>query len=96
MKRNTALRLTAWIGIFVTSVTPFGSRMFYPVLAAVAHQKYGLDMSTTDGALLQFAQAQPDAQNIASLIFLAILIVLSILIGAILVTLFGEPKHPSL
>lgn len=93
MKRNTALRLIAWLGIFgVTGFSSFGNELYYEILATVAHQKYGFPVPTSAAALKEFVQTQPDAKTLTLLIVLGILAVASMLIGAILVALLGDAK----
>ncbi len=49
-------------------------------------------LPATADELQQFMQTHPDARVLSSLIVFGILAVFAILVGAILVALFGEPK----
>ena len=93
MKRNTALKWTAWLTIFAVVVfSPLGQELYLHTLASVAHQKYAFPVPATEAELQQFVQTQPDAKLLTLLIVFGIMAAVSMLIAAILVALFGDAK----
>ena len=92
MKRNTALKWIGWLGTLTVASLTFYDWLKYHVWATVAHQQYDFPVPATADELRQFMQAHPDARVLSSLIVFGILAVFAILVGAILVGLFGEPK----
>jgi len=94
MKRNTALRCIGWIATFgVVGFSGLYRTLKYEVWAGVAHHQYDFPLPTNARKLNEFVTAHPDVRDVSSLITLGILIVFSLLLGAILVALFGEAKR---
>ena len=93
MKRNTALKWIGWLGTFGLALfTPLYRELNIQALKAVATYQYEFPLPTNMQQLGEFAQAHRDARDIAVLIVLGVLVVLAVLIGEILVGLFGKPE----
>lgn len=93
MKRNKALKWIGWLVIIGLALfTPLHRELKIQALMAVAAYQYQFPLPTSMQKLGEFAQAHPDARDIATLIATGVMIVLAIIIGEILVGLFGEPK----
>lgn len=58
----------------------------------MAHHQYNFPLPTSAVKLNEFVKLHPDVRDLSSAITLGILIAFSLLLGAILVALFGEPK----
>ncbi|WP_132955738.1 hypothetical protein [Rhizobium sp. BK251] len=93
MKRNTALKCIGWIATFGgVGFSGLYRTLKYEVWAAVAHHQYDFPIPTSAIKLNEFVTAHPDVRDVSSLITLGILSAFSLLMGAILVALFGEAK----
>ncbi|WP_376742278.1 hypothetical protein [Ensifer canadensis] len=93
MKRNTALRWIGWLGTFAAvGLTPLYREIRIQALLAVAHLQYEFPLPTNLEKLGVFVKEHPEAKDLSSLIATIIVIGLAVLVAAILVSLFGEPK----
>ena len=92
MKRNTALKWIGWLGTLTVASLTFYDWLKHEVRAGVAYYEYDFTLPATELELRQFMQTHPDARVLSSLIVFGILAVFAILVGAIIVGLFGEPK----
>ena len=90
MKRNTALRWIGWLTTFaVVSFTSVYQNVNYGVRATVAHYQYDFPLPIN---VQEVMQAHPDVRYLGLLYTLGILALLAMLVGGILVALFGEAK----
>ena len=89
MKRNTALRWIGWLGTFtVAFYSSLYQNLLYGVGITVAHFQYDFPLLNVEDAI----QANPDIRSLGVLYAFGILVLLAIIVGGILVGLFGEPK----